>query len=287
MRIGLCTLLAVRLAITDFDEVSGLPEALYQPSSYMALLGGMPSAGSATALQLVGIAAAVLAAAGVLVRVSLPVALVSALVLNGMVNSAGRVIVGDALLMLCLLVLAGAGTAATDAWSLRRHPVDRPPVRGARYGWPVRTAMIVVALAYFLAGFQKWRHSGLAWITSDNIRWILYASAEGSRTHGLGAAIADRPLLAHALAAGALLLETAFPLVLVLRRARWLLIGGAIAMHLTIRLTLGLDYSAQGLTAVIVFADWPVIVDRVRAASLRHRRRIVTASSTSIAGPTT
>jgi hypothetical protein len=272
VRIGLCSVLVFHLLVTDYAAVAGLPSELFQPRSYMTVLDGMPSSRFAAAVQLVAVGAALLAAAGVVLRVSLPVAIAGTLVLDGMVNSAGRVIVGDALLVLCLLVLAGAGRAAAEAWTVERawaavrgRPV-RPALRGTRYGWPIRTAMLVVALAYFCAGYQKWRHSGLAWVTSDNIRWVLYASAEGERAHGLGVLIADRPVLAHLLAAGAITLETAFPLVLVLRRSRWLVIGAAIAMHLTIQLTLGLDYSAQWLTMVVVFADWPTLTDRLRAA---------------------
>ena len=71
-------------------------------------------------------------------------------------------------------------------------------------------------------------------------------------------------LLAHVVAAGTLLLETCFPLVLFVPRLRWLLIPGAAAMHVGIRLALGLDYSAQWLTVVIVFVNWPVAVARLR-----------------------
>ena len=35
-------------------------------------------------------------------------------------------------------------------------------------------------------------------------------------------------------------------------------------MHVAIQIALGLDYSAQWLTVVIVFVDWPVAVDWAR-----------------------
>src|SRR5207302_9828671 len=199
------------------------------------------------------------------------------LVRNGMLNGAGRVIVGDAVLTLCLLVLLAGGSAAREAWTLR-DPVRRalgasgspavsPTLEGVRFGWPVRTAMVVIALAYFFAGFQKWRYSGLPWVTSDNLRWILYASSDSHKyPNELALFIAGRPLLAHAFAAGSLLLETCFPLVLFVRRLRWLFIPGAVAMHLGIQLAMGLDYSAQWLTLLIVFVDWPSLVGRLRHA---------------------
>jgi hypothetical protein len=105
-------------------------------------------------------------------------------------------------------------------------------------------------------------------VTSDNLRWILYASSDThSHPNELALFVADRPLLAHLFAAGSLLLETSFPLVLFVPRLRWLLVPGAVSMHLGILLTMGLDYSALAATVVIVFVDWPVVVAWVRRSA--------------------
>jgi hypothetical protein len=274
VRIGLCGLLALRLATTDYGVAARQPE-LFQPHFYMDVFERMPSQEIAVALQACGLVAALLAAAGLAIRASLPLALVCWLILQGMLNSIGRVIVGDAVLTLCLLVLLACGTAAAEAWSIRaplrvfrefrREPAPQPsiPPSGERYGWPIRTAMIVIALGYFFAGLQKWRYSGLPWVTSDNLRYILYGQ---SHPDGLALFIADRPLLAHAFAAGSLLLETCFPLLLFVPKLRWLFIPSVIAMHVAIQIALGLNYSAQWLTALIVFVNWPVVVDWIRHA---------------------
>ncbi len=288
VRIGLCGLLALRLAITDYGVVAGRPAALVQPLSYINLFERMPSQEVVTTLQICGVGAALVAAAGLALRASLPVAFVCSLTLNGMFQSALPVrFYNDIVLTLCLLVLLACGAAASEAWSMR-EPVRRalrsfrcrlapepsialdPTTNGERYGWPIRTAMISIALAYFLVGFQKWRNSGLPWVTSDNLRWILYASSDG-RSHptGLALFIADRPLLAHVFAAGSLLLETCFPLVLFVPRLRWLFLPGVVAMHVGIRLAIGLDYSAQWLTLLIVFVNWPVVVASFRRAVAR------------------
>jgi hypothetical protein len=277
LRIGLCVLLAVRFAITDYGTVAREP-GLFQPHFYMHLFERMPSPEVAATLQVCGIVAALAAAAGLALRVSLSLAVGCSLVLNGMLDSAGRVIVGDAVMALCLLVLLAAGAAASEAWSLRapvRRALGMSPssvvsrtATGVRYGWPVRTAMVIIALAYLFAGFQKWRYSGLPWVTSDNLRWILYASSDThSHPNELALFVADRPLLAHLFAAGSLLLETSFPLVLFVPRLRWLLVPGAVSMHLGILLTMGLDYSALAATVVIVFVDWPVVVAWVRRSA--------------------
>jgi hypothetical protein len=280
VRIGLCLLLSLRLAIADYGLAARQRE-LFRPHFYMDVFQRMPSQEVATTLQICGIVAALVAAAGLAIQASLPLAFGCSLVLHGMLNSVGRIIVGDALLMLCVLLLLACGAAAGEAWSVR-EPLRRALGRsrrglaarpsnsgdhdssGARYGWPIRAAMIAIALAYFFAGFQKWRDSGLPWVTSDNLRWILYGRAHPD---GLALFIADRPWLAHLFAAGALLLETCFPLVLFAPRLRWLFIPGAIAMHIGIRLAMGLDYSAQWLTLLIVFVNWPVVVAWLRHAA--------------------
>ena len=274
VRIGLCSMLALRLALTDYRAVARAP-GLFEPHFYMHLFARMPSPEVAGTLQACGVATAVAAAAGVALRVSLPVSIGCALVLDGMVNSAGRVIVADAALILCLLVVLAAGAAASEAWTLRRPlrralgapapaAVSQSP-GGVRYGWPIRTAMVVIALTYFLAGFQKWRYSGLPWVTGDNLRWILYASSDShSRPNELALFVADRPVLAHLFAAGSLLLETFFPLVLFVPKLRWALIPGVVAMHVGIRMAMGLNYSALATAVVIVFVDWPVVVSWAR-----------------------
>ncbi len=294
VRIGLCSVLTLRLAFVDYGALAGQPAQLFQPLTYMRLFDRMPSQGLATALQICGVIAALLAAAGLVPRASLPLAVVCSLILNGMLNSAGRVIVGDAVLTLCLLILIACGTAAGEAWSIR-EPLGRalgrvrrrlapaapgarnPTSAGGRYGWPLRTAMIVIALAYFFSGFQKFRNSGLSWVSSDNLRWILYASSDAqAHPNGLALFIANRTVLAHLFEAASMLLETCFPLVLFVPRLRWLFIPGVVAMHVGIRLALGLDYSAQWLTVLIVFVNWPAVVDWLRrtvprvAVPVRH-----------------
>jgi hypothetical protein len=258
VRIGICAVVALRLSTGEYDRA----RHAFQPHFYMDVFHRMPSPEVATILQVCGTVAALAAMVGLALRISLPLALVCSLILDGMRNSDGRVIVGDALLMLCALVLVASGDAAGETWSVRRRSKRaRSASKDARYGWPIRTAMIACALAYFLAAFQKWRYSGLPWVTSDNLRWILDAQ---SHPDALARFIADSPFLVHAFAAGALLLETTFPLLLFVPRLRWFFIPGLIAMHVAIRIALGLDYSAQWLTVLIVFVNWPVVVAWLR-----------------------
>ena len=277
LRIGLCALLAWRLAIGDFTFVADQPAPLFQPVSFMKLLPEMPSHGVAVVLQIAGVAAALLAAAGLWTRASLPLAFACALILNGMLNATGKIVHNDVLLLLCLVPLLAAPSAASSAWSLslrrRRARTREAPAAGEAFGWPIRTAMIVVALAYFFVGFQKLRFSGLEWITSDNLRWALYASSDSQAgPNPIALFVADRAWLAHLMAAGTVFVELCFPLALAFPKLRWIFVPAAVSLHAGIWLAMGLDYSAQALTVVIVFVNWPIVIAFLRRAATAHRR---------------
>jgi hypothetical protein len=279
VRIGLCGLLAARLASGRYLELAEQPAALFRPISFLRLLDRMPPRGLVLALQALAVAAAVLAAAGLWTRVLLPLAWAAALPLVAMTSSLGKVVHNDVLLLLCLVPLLPAPAGA--AWSLRPGgpkaarppggppdpPRRTPPSPGVAYGWPVRTAMVVVAGAYFFSGLAKLLHAGPAWVTSGNLRWVLYASSDQQPVPNPYALfVADRPVLAHLLAAATLVVELGFPLVLWRPRLAWLFLPAAVAMHAGIWLAMHLNYSAMAATAVLVMVDWPAVADRLRPA---------------------
>jgi hypothetical protein len=270
VRIGLCGLLAVRLATGPYAELASQPAALFRPISFLRVLERMPPRGLVLAVQALALAGAVLAAAGLWTRVALPLAWAAALPLVAMTSSLGKVVHNDVLLLLCLVPLLPAPGGA--AWSLDARRSDPPggqtaPTRtpsGVAFGWPVRTAMVVVAGAYFFSGLAKLLHAGPAWVTSGNLRWVLYASSDQQPAPNPYALfVADRPVLAHLLAAATLAVELGFPLVLWRPRLAWLFLPAAVAMHAGIWLAMRLDYSAMAATALLVVVDWPSLADRL------------------------
>jgi hypothetical protein len=270
VRIGLCGLLAVRLATGPYAELASQPAALFRPISFLRVLERMPPRGLVLAVQALALAGAVLAAAGLWTRVALPLAWAAALPLVAMTSSLGKVVHNDVLLLLCLVPLLPAPAGA--AWSLDARRPDPPggqkaPPRtspGVAFGWPVRTAMVVVAGAYFFSGLAKLLHAGPAWVTSGNLRWVLYASSDQQPAPNPYALfVADRPVLAHLLAAATLAVELGFPLVLWRPRLAWLFLPAAVAMHAGIWLAMRLDYSAMAATALLVVVDWPSLAARL------------------------
>jgi hypothetical protein len=124
----------------------------------------------------------------------------------------------------------------------------------------------VVAGAYFFSGLAKLLHAGPAWVTSGNLRWVLYAASDAQPTpNPFALFVADRPLLAHLAAAATLAVELGFPLLLWRPRLAWLFVPAVLAMHAGIGLAMHLDYSAMAATVLVVLVDWPALADRLGA----------------------
>ena len=263
IRIGLCSVLALRLTRTAYLSIAGQPHSLYRPLSFMKLFHSMPSWHVVLPIQVIGGLAAVLAALGWRARFTLPAAWATGVFLGGMTTSLGKVVHNDVLLLLCMVPLLAA--PVSDSWSLDARAGRTRGGDPLRYGWPVQTALIVVAGGYFFSGFAKLVNSGPAWVTGSNMRWILYISSDGRPTPNHWALfIADRAWLAHIVAAFILLLELSFPVILFWKRARPAFVVGAMFFHLGTWLTLGLDYWPMAATAAIVLLDWPSLIERAR-----------------------
>lgn len=241
----LAAVIGLRLALWGYGDLAGQPSALFLPQGVIGvLLDRMPPVGVILALQIGGTMAAGAAACGKARRWGLPVAWVCLLVLAGLRGSLGKILHNDVLLLLATvpLLVAPAG---------RRPPEDRA-------GWPVRAALVVVAGSYLLTGLAKLVHSGASWVTSDNMRWIMAEAARDPRgpMEGVARFVAGHGAVAHVLAAGILLLELAFPLVLFRPRLAPLFLAGSVAFHAGTWITLGLDYWGHLAVVAIVLVEW-------------------------------
>jgi hypothetical protein len=244
----LAVVMALRLALSPYRQLTPQPDVLFDPPWFLAFLDHMPSDNVLVALQIVGVLAALAAMANRYRRVTFAVAWIALLVLAGLRASRGKIQHNDLLLLFaCVPFLA----ATTDSsWRGTRTE--------SRYGWPLRTGMVTVALAYFFSGLAKLISSGWSWIASDNMTNILYDGARSPKTHAgeLARWIGDHGALSRGIALTTIAFELGFVFACVYPRLRPYAIGGAIILHGSIFVLLGLDYSAWAGTVVALFVDW-------------------------------
>jgi hypothetical protein len=127
----------------------------------------------------------------------------------------------------------------------------------------------------FRSGQRKLTISGIDWVTSDNMRWILYGGANGkAKVPEVALFIADRPWLSHLAAAAVLGFELAFPLLLLHRRTRPAIVAVAFAFHGGTWLALGLDYWKYAFVVTLLLVDWAPPLERLRTSAQRGRNRL-------------
>ncbi|HEX7277907.1 MAG TPA: hypothetical protein VF244_11075 [Acidimicrobiales bacterium] len=269
-QVALAAVIGLRIAFGPFLDLADQPPALFRPVSFLRILDAMPGLATILTLQVGGTLAAAAAVAGWRRRATFPTAWVCLLVLAGLRSSQGKLLHNDLLLLLAAVPFLAAPAVR------RQHADDR---LSARFGWPVRTATVVVAGAYFFSGLAKMIHSGPAWVLSDSMRHVLDQAAGGGKVAfpEVPAWLAGQAGLAHGLAAGVLLLELTFPIVLLARsrRVSATYAISAVALHAGTWLVLGLDYWAWAAVTAAVLVDGRPVIERLSRYRLRWRPRLL------------
>ena len=155
--------------------------------------------------------------------------------------------------------------------------------RGAAWGWPVRTSIVVVTGIYFLTGFQKLVASGPAWVLSDNLRNVMYGAAAHRARRPPTRCRASSPTArcsrtaspsSRSWSSSARSSRSCWP------RTRVAYVVAVAVLHVGVYLTHGLDYSMWVGTAAIVLIDWrPAARSRLVSGRRRAARRSSTAVS--------
>lgn len=243
VRTSLALVIGVRLALRRWWTAAEVPDSLYVPAFAVRWVPAVPPAGVLVLAQGIGLAAAGLVVARRSPRLAFATAWIALLVLGGFWSSTGKVMHNDLLLLL---------TSVPFLFARSPRPGEDP--LHIAWGWPPRVALAVVGAIYAISGAQKVGHSGLAWITSDNMSWILWLGAQGTRSPqpDLARWVADHGAVARAMAGGALAVELSAPFLLARRRTRPAFVVIAAALHVGIWVTLGLDYYGWILTVAAV-----------------------------------
>jgi len=263
-------LICIRTVLSPYPKLAGAPAALFKPAWAVSWLDAMPPRWVIVVVQVAIVAAG---ATWFLVdrsprwrapvrRGAYAAAWLGFFFLAALRGSRGKIFHIELLLVWASLPLVFAPGDAR--WS------DRRPQR--RFGWPIRTAIAVMAVIYCFTGIWKLRNSGIDWVLSDNMKWALaWGRVRGEPTplQGVAVWLADHRPLPELFAACILAFEVSFPLVVVFRRVRPLYVVAAWLFHMGTVLLLGLDYTVWPATVTILLIDWPAVSDRF-AARRRH-----------------
>lgn len=253
-------LLLVRILTWRYHDFADLPRELVWHVWYWDWLERMPPVPAMVAIQVVGAVAAV----GVLTRRRVNqcfvVAWVAFLALAGLRSGVGKVLHNDALPLIAMVPFLWPGPTARSE-----------PCAPARAGWPLRSAQLLVATIYFLTGVQKLVHSGIEWVTTDNMRWIMEGAARDGVLGAVPEWIASQPILWRTSAVALLGMELLFPLALVHRWPRRLVVTGAVTMHVMTLVTLRLDYLSWAGVVLVLFVDWGALLRRRGDAPAEQR----------------
>ena len=257
-RTALAALITARLALSPFRELAEVPPALYDPAWVVPWRSGPPSAAVIALVQVVGVAAGIAAVARWRVRATFVVAWVALVVLAGLRTSRGKVLHNDLLLVWCAAPFLLAPVRA----SLARHRgVRRARVAGAgRHG--ARCARLLLRRLPQAA----------------SLRPRLGPRRQRALRHALGPDHRPGPVAVHGhLGGGAPRGRPASPAPTSCpsscsspspwcgRRCGWFFVASAVALHVATWLLLGLDYWTWAATVLVVFVDWPAVLDRVSA----------------------
>ncbi len=293
VNLGFCRLiffgwLAAFYFSVDFSWAAGAPASLWKPVWLFQVLhlGVLPE-NTLDAMQILFRIALVMSCIGLLTRGATAAAFIAGIYLLGLGHNFGKTGHGDAALVWTMGILALSRCG--DAWSIDRlirvarrrggggggvawpgrGPIQRPVI-SAEYTWPIRAVWLVLSCVFFGAGVSKLAKSGMDWVFSDNFSNLLiqhhYIYHPMTR---LGLWIADHPALCMMLAAGTILIELAFPLVLISRIARTVLAPAMFLIQIGIGIMLSVWFT-QFIVCYLFFVPW----DRLGAAIARTLRRL-------------
>ncbi len=223
-------------------------------------------------IQFIWKAGLVLSCIGLFTRMSTITSFVLGIYLIGLPHNFGKVDHIDAILVFIMgvMVLSRCGDSLSLDRLLLRILGDKnqsPPKPAAcgEYTWPIRVVWLIMALVFFAAGVSKIGRSGLEWVMSDNMAILLIGSNyEDSPLTAWGLRIAQYGWLCQMLAAGTLIFEIGFPLALLSRKARWLIVPVMASIQAGILILMGISF-AQFMIAYLFWISWDRVSPVVRA----------------------
>jgi predicted DCC family thiol-disulfide oxidoreductase YuxK len=282
-RITFFGLLVVIYFGRDSSLWATIPDVFWMPIAVFRVLSvPVVSSDALGWLDRIWMVSLALSCVGFMTRGSTTVSFALGTYLLGLPHNFGKTHHSDTLIVLILGIMAVSRCG--DAWSVDRllrlargkgnFGGEGPPRRDAEYTWPIRLVWALMAATFFSAGLSKLRYSGLQWILSENMRFLLIRH---QYTHvplvDWGPKLAQYHLLTQLLAVGSVALELGAPLAVFSRRLRLLIVPGLMLMQAGIWTVLGVSFLPYFATYVF-WVPWDSMTKWL-AVRLRRKERFV------------
>jgi len=223
-------------------------------------------------IQFIWKAALGLSCIGLFARMSTITSFVLGIYLIGLPHNFGKTNHSDAILVLILGIMALSRCGESLSFDrlllkLRRgkHQPPAEPATSGEYTWPVKLVWLLMALIFFAAGVSKIGRSGLEWIMSDNIAILLIESIYAKEPlSSWGPYVAQHGWLCRMLAVTTVTFEAGFPLALINRRARWVIVPGMASIQIGIAILLGPGFR-DFLIGYLFWIPWDRVSPFVRS----------------------
>lgn len=244
--------LVIRAAqLWDLAALADTAPGRWDPVGPLALLGEPWPPTVVRSLVPVTVAVGLLAVLGRAWTLTAPATAVGMLLLTSYESSWGQIFHTENLLVLHLIVLAAA--AVVDGGTGARRTGELAP----------RAMVVIVVVAYVLAGWAKLRVSGWHWVSGDALLHHvahdgLRKELVGSWSSPIGGWAVGHPWVFRPIAALSLLVELAAPVVLLGGRLRTAWVAGAWSFHVGVLAVMAILFPYQltgvGFAAVLVAA---------------------------------
>ncbi len=278
-------------------KIGNLPLDLITPSFATSLLWPAPAqvVPYIAYIQAASIMTAGLAALGLFTRTATASYAYLFLLKNGLLNSFGSFNHATSLPAVVFVILAVApGVKRLSLDSLIDTHIRRRPVMHTTANpiWPARAIILFLALIYAAAGLSKLRHSGVAWMngkplafslseqrgayftvrpgTRDDEKWRDGIGLEafvydGGRNTTLARGVARYTWLTAAGAVSTIVFEFTFFIALVSRRWMYACFLAAAIWHVTVGMTMGLNFLGVYWPIWLLVVNWDAVAVRFRS----------------------
>jgi hypothetical protein len=246
----------------SYSALGSLPVTILRPTGVLKFLpwgfyDALQTHGGMLTLKTLMLVSLLFSTVGFLTPISTKTSLLLVAFYQGLLRSFGHFNHDEMIAIYFLVVLAF--TPCGDAFSidsrLRRPKKDRPAFA---YAYPILLMQLLLAWAYFSSALIKLRVAGWKYLSADNLPALaIFHSLDNLHDTAYRGAFwlpTVREYLPYVV--GPILIwELLFPLAILFRRMRWLILGIGVVFHISTVFLMNIAFWHQ-LLMYVVFLNW-------------------------------